>query len=75
MSPEGTPAPNTEPVGIMDYARIMEFAVRTEKPANLQVIRQELLRRSAEPGVKEDPEYQRAWALVEERMMALANES
>lgn len=75
MSPERPSAPNTEPVQLMDYARIANAAILTEIPRNVEVLRHELLRRSAEQGVKDDPAYQHAWEIVESRMLSLANES
>jgi hypothetical protein len=67
MSPEH----NTEPgkvmksVQIMDYHELASVAENFTTPRNLNVLKQELLRRSAQDGTQEDPLYQETWDLVQ----------
>ncbi|MDB5160017.1 MAG: hypothetical protein JWO99_280 [Candidatus Saccharibacteria bacterium] len=63
MSPEnGTPQPaSREFVHTMDYVRLAEVS---ENPRNVEVVYQELLRRSASPDVKADPLFQHVWDIV-----------
>jgi hypothetical protein len=49
----------------MNYQEIARIAINFDTPKNLNVLGHELLRRSANSGVQEDPLYQKTWELVQ----------
>jgi hypothetical protein len=67
MSPEHSPEPGMvmKSVQIMDYHEISSVAKNFNTPRNLNVLKQELLRRSAHDGAQEDPLFQEAWDVVQ----------
>ena len=72
MSPESASSTpdNKRYTHTMDYVELANVAINHDTIENLHKLEQELLRRSANPGVKEDPLYQKTWKLVQDRIQS-----
>ena len=77
MSPEHIPQPGKilKSVKNMDYRELAGIAVNYDTVRNLRVVEQELLRRSANDGVKEDPLYVKTWQFVQSRLLQASQDS
>ena len=59
----------------MDYLELARMVINYGTTKNLRVVEQELLRRSANDGVKEDPLYIKTWLFVQNRLLQTYQDS